>query len=83
METAEIRFYKLLKKNNFSDEDAGEFIALHKEMQLEDLASKTDIADIKSELRKMEATLTWRIFMFWLAQIGVFLAFAYKIFPGI
>lgn len=82
METAEIRFYKLLKKNNFSEEDAGEFIALHKEMQLDDLASKVDVADLKAAIAKTETTLTWRIFMFWLAQIGVFIAFAYKIFPG-
>ena len=58
------------------------FITLYKEMQLEDLSSKTDIADLKAELGKVESTLTWRIFMFWLAQIGVFLAFAYRIFPG-
>ena len=67
METAEIRFYKLLKKYNFSEEDAGEFVALQKEMQLENLATKADVADVKS-------ALTWRMFIFWLGQVAATLA---------
>ena len=51
-------------------------------MQLDDLASKVDVADLKAAIAKTETTLTWRIFMFWLAQIGVFIAFAYKVFPS-
>lgn len=51
-------------------------------MQLDDLASKVNVADLKAAIARTETTLTWRIFMFWLAQIGVFIAFAYKIFPG-
>ncbi|MGB3777104.1 MAG: hypothetical protein WA960_02000 [Tunicatimonas sp.] len=67
METAEIRFYKLLKKYNFSEEDAGEFVALQKEMQLDNLATKADVADVKS-------ALTWRMFIFWLGQVAATLA---------
>ena len=50
METTEIKFYKLLKKYQFSEEDAGEFVALQKEMQHEDLATKVDLNDVKTAL---------------------------------
>ncbi|MEM9829387.1 MAG: hypothetical protein AAF944_02050 [Bacteroidota bacterium] len=40
---------------------------------------KTDLAQTESRIK---TTLTWRIFAFWLTQVGVFLAFAYRIFPG-
>ena len=83
METAEIRFYKLLKKNNFSEEDAGEFVAIHREMQFADLVTKADLkADLAEAEQRIKTTLTWRLLMFWLGQVGIFLAFAYRIFPG-
>jgi hypothetical protein len=85
-ETTEISFYNLLKKYNFSDEDASKFVALQKQMHIEHLATKTDIANVKADLAQAESriksVLTWRMLMFWIGQIGVFLAFAYKLFPG-
>ncbi|MGB3588616.1 MAG: hypothetical protein WBA23_18860 [Tunicatimonas sp.] len=83
METTEIRFYKLLKKYNFSDEDAGEFIGLQKEMQLQNLATKEDIAKLEIQIEKSKASILWTVVIFWLAQVGVFLGFAYKMFPGL
>ncbi len=108
-ETAEISFHNLLKKYNFSEEDASKFVALQKQMQSESLASKVDVSDLKTALKadiadlksstdisiadlknstdvniaNVKSALTWRMFLFWLTQIGVFLAFAYRIFPGV
>jgi hypothetical protein len=78
-ETTEISFYNLLKKYNFSDEDASKFVSLQKQMHTEHLATKTDLAQAESRIKSV---LTWRMLMFWIGQIGVFLAFAYKLFPG-
>jgi len=75
MESVEIDFYELLKKYNFSEEDAKKFVQLQKELHQETLATKADLANLKS-------ALTWRMFLFWLTQIGVFLGFAYKLFPN-
>ena len=78
METTEIRCYKLLKKYNSSEEDAGELVALQKEMQLENLATKADLADLKSiltaDMANAKAALTWRMFIFWLGQVAATLA---------
>ncbi len=73
METSEIKLHKWLQKKNFSDGDSEEFVALLKSLNNEHLATKEDLAKTKSQL-------LWDMFAFWLAQIGVFLGFAYKIF---
>lgn len=78
-ETAEISFYNLLKKYKFSDEDASKFVSLQKKMQYENLATKSDLSE---GLANVKSVLTWRLLMFWLGQVGIFLAFAYRIFPG-
>ena len=95
METAEIQFYELLKRHNFNSEDAEKFVGLQKEMQTQHLATKEDLRDVKAELTaeiaevkagltmsiaQAKTAITWRVFIFWLAQIGVLLGIAYKVF---
>lgn len=81
-ETTEISFYNLLKKYNFSEEDASKFVALQKQMHTEHLATKSDIARLEVEIAKSRSSILWAVALFWLAQVGVFLGFAYKLFPG-
>ena len=44
----------------------------------------TEIAEVKAELTmsiaQAKTAITWRVFIFWLAQIGVLLGIAYKVF---
>lgn len=53
-------------------------------MQSQNLTTKEDLANIKVELlgkiNNTKMQLLWAMFVFWLAQVGVFLGFAYKIF---
>lgn len=130
MNTAEIKFFKLLRKINLSEDDAETFIALQKEIQADNLATKGDIFELKTELKsdinevrgdikgirgelvvlkagistsaagleakiiESSATLNvvmernrtnilWAVVLFWLAQVGIMLGFAYKLFPGL
>jgi hypothetical protein len=110
MNNAEIKYFRFLSsKLNLNEDDAETFIALQKEVQASNLATKGDISDLRSELKgdiaelkgelkniitesesrtgiKLEryrSNVLWAVVIFWLAQVGVFLGFAYKLFPGL
>ena len=121
MNNTEIRFFRFLStKLNLSEDDAETFIALQKEVQADSLATKGDLADLRTDLKgdiaklrtelktdmvslesrldnkitessaslkvsmeRYRSNVLWVVVLFWLAQVGVFLGFAYKLFPGL
>lgn len=116
MNNPEIDFYRFLNtKLNLSEEDAETFITLQKKIQADSLATKSDLSDLRTDLKegiaglknemvlqesRLETKITesssslkvsmeryrsnvlWAVVIFWLAQVGVFLGFAYRLFPG-
>lgn len=117
MNNTEIKFFRFLStKLNLSEDDAETFIALQKEVQADNLATKGDLADLRTDLKgdiselknemvslesrlenkitessaslkvsmeRYRSNLLWVVVLFWLAQVGVFLGFAYRLFPGL
>jgi hypothetical protein len=110
MNNAEIKYFRFLSsKLNLNKDDAETFIALQKEVQASNLATKGDISDLRRELKgdiaelkgelsskitqnsaelkvsmeRYRSNVFWAVVIFWLAQVGVFLVFAYKLFPGL
>ena len=124
MNNPEIKFYRFLSdKLNLSKDDAETFITLQKEVQADSLATKGNLADLRTDLKgdiadlkteisdlrtevksdfstlktkitessaslkvsmeRYRTNILWVVVLFWLAQVGVFLGFAYKLFPGL
>ena len=121
MNNTEIKFFRFLSdKLNLSKDDAETFITLQKEVQADSLATKADLADLRTDIKgdlvdlraelktdmvslesrldnkitessaslkvsmeRYRSNLLWVVVLFWLAQVGVFLGFAYKLFPGL
>ena len=40
-------------------------------------------AELKVSLERYRSNILWALLLFWLTQVGVFLGFAYKLFPGL
>ena len=40
-------------------------------------------ASLKVSMERYRTNILWVVVLFWLAQVGVFLGFAYKLFPGL
>ena len=68
-------------------------LATKEDLKAEIADVKAEIANVRLEITEVKAELTmsiaqaktaitWRVFIFWLAQIGVLLGIAYKVFSG-
>ena len=40
-------------------------------------------ASLKVSMERYRSNVLWAVVLFWLAQVGVFLGFAYRLFPGL
>lgn len=80
MVISEIKLYNLLKAK-LGDQEAEVLLHLVEEKvdikfeeNNEKLATKSDINRIELEMSNMEARLTMRMFLFWIGQLGAFIA---------